>query len=68
MSNEVPLKQRIETIKYQIDCLEYECVNQENTEDLQYEKDSAASCLDDALEVVERDLAYRDLQKQLTPV
>jgi hypothetical protein len=63
--NHKVLQVKIEAIKAQIDELEGTFFTKENEEDFRFELDSACVSLDDAVEVLQRDSAYKDLQKQI---
>jgi hypothetical protein len=58
------LRQRIEQIKLQIDALEGLFFTEQNSVDFRYELDDACTTLDDAVDVLDRDEAYRSLSKQ----
>ena len=59
------LKHRLSAIKKQLDELEGSFVTEENSEDFRYALDEACIGIDDAIEVIERDEAFKLLQAQM---
>lgn len=61
----IALKKRVEELQEEIDSLAGNFFTEENEVDFRYELDNACLSLDDAIEVVERDDAYKKLVKEM---